>query len=55
MTKKTGVSKIGVRLIWTKYFINLKNWELEHIKRVERIYGQVSKGVQLQKQELLMQ
>ncbi len=44
-----------VRLVWTRYDANLKDWDLEHIRRVEKIYGQVSRGIQLWKQELLMQ
>ncbi len=47
--------KIMVRLVWTKYDAKLKDWDLECIRRVEEIDGQVSKDIQLRKQELLMQ
>lgn len=44
-----------LRLVWTKYDAKLKDWNLERIGQVEKIYGQVSTSIQLQKQELLMQ
>ncbi len=51
----SSAPEIMVRLVWTRYDANLKDWDLERIRQVEEIYGQVSRGIQLQKQELLMQ
>ena len=41
------MSKIMVKLVRTEYNANLKDWDLECIKQVEEIYGQVSRGIQL--------
>ena len=55
LTSKSSASEMMVRLVWTRYDANLKDWDLERIRWVEEIYGQVSRGIQLRKQELLMQ
>ena len=35
------------------YDIDLEDWDIHCIKKVENTYNKVSKGIQLQKQELL--
>lgn len=36
-----------VKLIRRKYNTNLKDWDLERIKQVKKIYNQVSRNIQL--------
>ena len=55
LRNKSSASEMMVKLVWMEYDANLKYWDLERIKLVEEIYGQVLKGIQFQKQELLVQ
>lgn len=50
---KSGTSEMIVGLIWTKYDVNLKDWDLKRIKHVKKFYNQVQKGIQLWKIEVI--
>lgn len=39
-------SEILIKLVLTKYNNNLKDWDINRIKQVEKIYGKVSKNIQ---------
>lgn len=45
--------KILLKLISIKYHNNLKNWNMNYIKYIERIYSKVLRGIQYQKEKLL--
>ena len=48
-------SEILLKLFSTKYDDDLMDWDMKQIKQVEKVYVQVSRGIQLRKQELLVQ
>ena len=49
-------SKILMKLVLAStYDINLEDWDMHYIKKVENSYSKVLKDIQLQKQELLME
>lgn len=42
-----------MKLILTEYNINLKDWDINYIKQVEKIYSKVLRNIQDRKWELL--
>ena len=46
-------SEILMKLVSTEYDDDLKDWDMNRIKQVEKTYSKVSRGIQYRKQELL--
>ena len=42
-----------MKLVSTKYDDDLKDWDINYIRHIEKTYGKISKGIQYRKQELL--
>ena len=48
-------AEILMKLVSTEYDDDLKDWDMNRIKQVEKTYDKVSRAIQLRKQELLVQ
>ena len=46
-------AEILMKLVSTEYDDDLKDWDMNRIKQVEKTYGKVSRGIQYREQELL--
>ena len=46
-------SEILMKLVSTEYDDDLKDWDMNRIKQVEKTYSKISRGIQYRKQELL--
>lgn len=49
LKNKVNIYEIIVRLIQTRYYAELKHWDLEYIKQGDDIYDLVSRDIQLRK------